>query len=138
MWATAVINFKCCPVIIIKLYSLQKPLCTSSKELLCIIDFGVAGRNSKHLHINYILVMVCSSTLALQAQAPPPRMQLLAIKQPLCPIFSAHLFCFLSSPRRFPEGHQQRSWGSSPPIPTEIPSEAHPLCALQEHLAPGP
>lgn len=54
---------------------------------------------------------------ALQAQAPPPRMRLPAVMQPLCPILSAHLFCSLSPPRRFPPGHQQRSWGSSPPTP---------------------
>lgn len=94
MGAAEVINFKCWPLIIIKLYSLQKPLCASSKELLRLIDFGGAGRYSKHLHINYIFVMVCSSTRASQAEAPPPRMQLPATTQLLCPILSAHFFCF--------------------------------------------
>lgn len=105
MGAAEVINFKCWPLIIIKLYSLQKPLWASSKELLRLIGFGGDGGNSKHLHINYIFVMVCSSAQASQAEAASPQMQLPATTQLLCPILSAHRFGFLSPSRMFAAGH---------------------------------
>lgn len=122
MWAIAVIDLKRWPVIRSNLYSLQQALCTSSTGLFCVIGFGVAGRNSKHLHINYILVMVCSSTLPLWAQDPLPE-----CSSWLCCSFSA-LSCqhvlFASPARRVPSGYQQGNWGFSSPSPLR----SHPRC----------